>query len=62
LRLAAFRAEGGKAATKTGFYPKGANKSQDVVQHSKLPNAKSSARMKSYWGKALDRLRASIEK
>jgi hypothetical protein len=31
-------------------------------QHSKLPDAKSSARMKTYWGKALDRLRASLEK
>jgi len=41
---------------------KGADKSQVVVQHSKLPDAKSSAKMKTYWRKALDRLRASLEK
>jgi len=41
---------------------KGAYKSHVVVQHSKLPDAKSSAKMKTYWGKALDRLRASLEK
>jgi len=50
-----------KTSLEIGFYPKGAGKSQVVVQHSKLPDAKSSARMKSYWGKALDRLRASLE-
>jgi uncharacterized protein YndB with AHSA1/START domain len=44
------------------FYPKATDKSQVVVQHSKLPDAKSSATMKTYWGKALDRLRASLEK
>ncbi len=52
----------GKTSLEIGFYPKGAGKSQVVVQHSKLSDAKSSARMKSYWGKALDRLRASLEK
>ena len=44
------------------FVSKGAEKSQVVVQHSKLPNAKASTTMKTYWRKALDRLRASLEK
>lgn len=51
-----------KTSLEINFYPKEADKTQVVVQHSKLPDAKSSARMKSYWGKALDRLRASLEK
>ncbi len=51
-----------KTSLEINFYPKAVDKSQVVVQHSKLPDAKSSARMKTYWGKALDRLRASLEK
>jgi uncharacterized protein YndB with AHSA1/START domain len=51
-----------KTSLEINFYPKGPDKSQVVVQHSKLPDAKSSAKMKSYWGKTLDRLRASLEK
>jgi uncharacterized protein YndB with AHSA1/START domain len=51
-----------KTSLEINFYPKATNKSQVVVQHSKLPDAKSSAKMKTYWGKALDRLRASLEK
>lgn len=43
------------------FVPKGDDKSQVVVTHRKLPNAKASATMKAFWGKALDRLRASLE-
>jgi hypothetical protein len=52
----------GKTSLGINFTPKGDDKSQVVVQHSKLPNAKASATMKTYWGKALDRLRASLEK
>lgn len=44
------------------FLSKGDNKSQVVVQHSKLPNAKSAATMKKFWGEALDRLRGVVEK
>ncbi|MEP6570723.1 MAG: DUF4287 domain-containing protein [Acidobacteriota bacterium] len=44
------------------FLSKGDDKSQVVVQHSKLPNARAATTMKTYWGKALDRLRASLEK
>ncbi len=51
-----------KTSVEIYFYPKGPDKSQVVVQHSKLPDARSSAKMKTYWGKALDRLRASLEK
>ncbi len=51
-----------KTSLEINFYPKGDNKSQVVVQHSKLPNAKASATMKTYWTRALDRLRASLER
>jgi hypothetical protein len=44
------------------FASKGDNKSQVVVQHSKLPNAKSAATMKKFWSEALDRLRGLVEK
>lgn len=44
------------------FIQKGESKSQVVVTHRKLPNAKASATMKAFWGKALDRLRASLDK
>jgi hypothetical protein len=52
----------GKTSLEINFYSKGNDKSQVVVQHSKLPDAKSSARMKIYWAKALDRLCTSPEK
>ena len=51
-----------KTSLEISFVSKGADKSQVVVQHSKLPNAKASTTMKTYWRKALDRLRASLEK
>ena len=51
-----------KTSLEISFISKGDDKSQVVVQHSKLPNARASATMKTYWGKALDRLRASLEK
>ena len=44
------------------FASKDDDKSQVVVQHRKLPDAKASARMKAYWSKALDRLREALEK
>src|SRR6185312_3861236 len=44
------------------FLSKGENKSQVVVQHMKLPTAKSAAAMKKFWGEALDRLRGVVEK
>src|SRR4029450_6499975 len=41
-----------KTSLEINFYPKAAAKSQVVIQHSKLPNASSAAKMKTYWGKA----------
>ena len=52
----------GKTSLEINFYPKDNDKSLVVVQHSKLPDAKSSAKMKTYWATALDRLRTSVEK
>jgi hypothetical protein len=51
----------GKTSLEIDFYPKGADKSQVVVQHSKLASAAAAARMKTYWSKALDRLKLSLE-
>jgi hypothetical protein len=51
-----------KTSLEISFLAKGDDKSQVVVQHSKLPNARASTTMKTYWRKALDRLRASLEK
>jgi uncharacterized protein YndB with AHSA1/START domain len=50
-----------KTSLEINFYPKAADKSQVVVQHSKLANASAAAKMKTYWTKALDRLRESLE-
>ena len=50
----------GKTSLEINFYPKGDGKSQIVVQHSKLPDAKAAAKMKTFWGKALDQLRESV--
>ncbi len=46
-----------KTSLELNFYPKGLTKSQVVVLHSKLPNAKAAAKMKTYWSKNLDRLK-----
>lgn len=51
----------GKTSLELNFYPKGDGKSQVVVQHSKLPDAKTAAKMKTFWGQALDRLREVLE-
>jgi uncharacterized protein YndB with AHSA1/START domain len=51
-----------KTSLEISFLPKGKDKSQVVVTHSKLPNAQASKTMKAFWGKALDRLRESLEK
>lgn len=39
------------------FSPKGEHKSQVVVTHSKLPDANSAAKMKTFWAQALDKLK-----
>jgi len=51
----------GRTSVEVNFYPKGAGKSQIVVQHSKLPDAKAAARMKTHWAGALDRLKELVE-
>lgn len=50
-----------KTSLEINFYPKAADKSQVVVQHSKLASASAASKMKTYWTKALDRLREAIE-
>jgi hypothetical protein len=42
------------------LYPKSADKCQINVEHAQLPDAKSAAKMKAYWGKALDRLKTLL--
>ena len=51
----------GKTSLEINFYAKGEDQSQVVVQHSKLPDSKTATKMKTYWGKALDRLREGLE-
>ncbi len=51
----------GKQNLEFYFYSKGEKKSQIVAQHSKITDAKSAAKMKTYWSAALDRLRQSLE-
>jgi len=51
----------GKSSLDVSFNPKGHGKSQIVVQHGKLPDAKVAARMKTYWARALERLKESLE-
>lgn len=51
----------GKTSVGIDFYPKSDFSSQVVVQHSKLPDAKAAAKMKIYWSKKLNQLRASLE-
>jgi len=47
----------GKSTIEFSFYPKTDDKTQVVVTHRKLRDAKASAKMKAYWSEALDRLR-----
>jgi len=51
----------GKSSLEISFLKKADDKSQVVVQHSKLASATSAAKMKSYWASALDRLRKQLE-
>ena len=50
----------GETNVEVMFYPKGDGKSQVIVQHNKLPNAKAGEKMKAYWGAGLDRLARSL--
>ncbi len=51
----------GKSSLEINFYKKDPQKSQVVVQHSKLADAKAAEKMKGYWAKALDRLKSHVE-
>jgi hypothetical protein len=39
-----------------GFYPQGATKSSVAVQHTKLPDRETAARIKQYWSERFDAL------
>lgn len=43
------------------FYPKGAAKTQITVQHGRLPNSRTAAKQKAFWGEAFDRLAQLVE-
>ena len=47
----------GQKSLSVNFYDKGQDKSQVVVQHTKLPDAKGAEKMKTYWAEALERLK-----
>ncbi|MBW8050292.1 MAG: hypothetical protein FVQ77_08135 [Cytophagales bacterium] len=47
----------GQKSLNVNFYDKGQDKSQVVVQHTKLPDAKGAEKMKAYWAEALERLK-----
>jgi uncharacterized protein YndB with AHSA1/START domain len=53
--------EDGKTSLAVGFLSKDPGKAQVVAQHSKIPDAKSAAKMKKFWSEALDRLKAGLE-
>ncbi len=50
-----------KSRVEFSFLAKADDKTQVVVTHRKLTDAKASAKMKTYWSKALDSLRDSLE-
>ncbi len=51
----------GRTSVDVNLYVKGEAKTQVVVQHSKLKNAKEAAAMKKFWGEALNALKAILE-
>lgn len=53
--------EDGKTSVAAAFLAKGSGKCQVVAQHMKLPDARAAAKMKKFWGEALDRLKSSLE-
>jgi uncharacterized protein YndB with AHSA1/START domain len=53
--------EDGPTSVAAAFAPKGTGKCQVVAQHTKLTNARAAAKMKKFWGEALDQLKALLE-
>ena len=51
----------GKTNVEANFYAKGAKKSSVAVQHDKLGGKKDVEKMRAYWGKALEKLKAELE-
>ncbi|MGQ0644981.1 MAG: hypothetical protein ACT4O3_05770 [Elusimicrobiota bacterium] len=51
----------GKTDVTVNFFAKGAQKSQAAVQHSKLSDKAQAVRMKTFWMKALERLKEELE-
>jgi hypothetical protein len=51
----------GKSRLGVNFYSKGAEKCQVAVDHMKLSSSKESAKMKSYWFEALNRLESQLK-
>jgi hypothetical protein len=50
----------GATSVEVNFYAKGTGKSQVTVQHNKLATGAAGARMKAYWGRALERCREAV--
>jgi uncharacterized protein YndB with AHSA1/START domain len=53
--------EDGKTSLAVAFISKSTAKVQVTAQHNKLPDAKAAAKMKKFWGEALDRLKEMLE-
>lgn len=51
----------GKTHVDVQFYEKDGGKSQVTLEHSKLPNTREANRMKSYWARALTKLKETVE-
>lgn len=51
----------GASSVEVNFYPKGDEKAQVTVQHSKLKDADAVAEKKAFWGEALGRLKKDVE-
>jgi uncharacterized protein YndB with AHSA1/START domain len=52
----------GASSVNVDLYSKGDARSQVSVEHGKLPDADTAARMKAFWSEALDRLRNDLER
>ena len=52
----------GGSRVDVNFYPAGEGRSRVQVEHGKLADAQARARQKTFWGGALDRLKAMLEK
>lgn len=55
------RAKWGDSRLSVGFYSRGPEKAQVAVDHGKLASSRESAKMKSYWFAALNRLQKTLE-